>query len=339
MRSALVVGLAGHTLTTAEAAFLGRIRPAGIIIFERNASEVGQLRHLIADAVSAIDSADVLVLVDQEGGRVRRLRPPDWRDLPSASRYGEALGHDPAATQTAATAIARLTAHDLRRVGINTNCVPCADLLFDDAHAIIGDRAYGGDVETVVALAGAVAAGHIEGGVLPVLKHIPGHGRAAVDSHLALPIVDADLAELDATDFAPFCALASLPAAMTAHVVYTAIDPDNPATTSKIVIDQIVRGRIDFDGLLLTDDLSMQALSGSLAERAATALAAGCDIALHCNGNLTEMAAVGEAVRPLEGAALGRFQACLDVIRAEPEKPASGIIAAAEKALMQLGAA
>lgn len=339
MRSALVVGLSGLRLTVEEAAFLGRTRPAGIIVFARNVADKAQLGALIADARTAIGSPDTLVLVDQEGGRVRRLKPPEWRALPAAAHYGKAFADDPETARTAATAVARLTAHDLRAVGINTNCVPCADLLFDGADAVIGDRAYGSDVETVVALAGAVAVGHLEGGVLPVLKHVPGHGRANADSHLALPIVDASRAELDATDFAPFRALAGLPAAMTAHVVYTAIDPDNPATTSRTVLDQVVRGAIGFEGLLVTDDLSMRALSGSLAERAAAALAAGCDIALHCNGDLAEMSAVADAVRPLEGTALERFHGCLDVIGAEPETPPQSVVAAAEKALMQLGAA
>lgn len=337
MRSALIVGLAGLDLTLDEATFLARVRPAGIIIFARNAASRRQLATLIADATTAIASMDVLVLVDQEGGRVSRLRPPEWRDLPAAASYGELFDRDPQAACTAASAIARLTAHDLRTVGINTNCVPCADLPCEGADAIIGDRAYGRDVDHVARLAGAVAQGHLDGGVLPVLKHVPGHGRAGVDSHRALPVVDADPAELEATDFAAFRALAHLPAAMTAHVVYAAIDPMRPATTSPRVLDEIVRGTIGFQGLLMSDDLSMQALSGDIAERAEAALAAGCDIALHCNGRLPEMIAVSEAARPLEGAPLDRFQACLAVTGSDPSEPPPATIAAAENWLMQLG--
>jgi len=341
MRCALIVGLDGLTLMPEEAAFLGRVRPAGLIVFARNVASHDQLAALISDAITAIGTADALVLVDQEGGRVSRLRPPDWRELPAAARYAEIYERDPQAACAAASAIARLTAHDLRRVGINTNCVPCADLLFDGADAIIGDRAFGHDVEQVVALAGAVADGHREGGVLPVLKHVPGHGRAGVDSHLALPVVDTGLAELENTDFGVFRALARSPAilaAMTAHVVYSAIDPTQPATTSRPVLDRIVRGAIGFDGMLMSDDLSMQALSGGLAERAEAALAAGCDIALHCNGDMREMIAVAEAAPSLEGTALERFQACLAVTGPDCGEPAQETIVAAENWLMQLGA-
>ena len=339
MRHALVVGLSGEALTPDEATFLNRVRPAGIIVFSRNAVARDQLARLIDDAVMAVGDRDLLVLVDQEGGRVRRLRPPVWRDLPAAASYGRLFERDPVAAQAAAMAIARLTAHDLRSIGINMNCAPCIDLLFDDADAIIGDRAYGRDVDVVVALAAAVAEGYMAGGVVPVIKHIPGHGRAGVDSHLALPVVEARDAELDRADFAPFKALAGLPAAMTGHVVYSAIDPSRPATTSPAVLENIVRDRIGFDGLLISDDLSMKALTGSLTERASAAFAAGCDLALHCNGEMDEMRAVAEATPVLVGAARDRLEACLAITRQNPGPPEQSIVVEAEKWLMQLGAA
>lgn len=338
MRRALIVGLKGLTLSSDEAQFLAKERPLGLIVFARNIADPDQLRRLIDDARSAISSPDVLTLVDQEGGRVRRLRPPHWRDLPAARKYADLYQSDRAGGCDAARAAARLTAQDLLAVGLNTNCAPCADVPVAGANAVIGDRAYGETWEQVAALASDVAEGYLAGSVLPVVKHIPGHGRADADSHLALPVVRTELARLEKTDFAAFRALAHLPAAMTAHVVYTAIDDAQPATTSRRVIDDVIRGSIGFDGLLMSDDLSMKALAGTIAERAAAAITAGCDCVLHCNGDLDEMKMAAASAPALDGRALERFEACLRVIRKAPEIFSDAHHAAATGWLMQLGA-
>ncbi|MCB1510044.1 MAG: beta-N-acetylhexosaminidase [Hyphomicrobiaceae bacterium] len=338
MRRALIVGLSGTALTSEEAAFLARAQPCGVIVFARNIVSAGQLRALLDDCRVASANPSLLTLVDQEGGRVRRLRPPEFRDLPAAARLAELYASDPEGACRAARVIAELTASDLRAVGLDTNCVPCADVPVAGADAIIGDRAYGHEPAQVAQLAGAVAQGHIAGGVLPVVKHIPGHGRADADSHLALPVVRATEAELEATDFAAFRALSHLPAAMTAHVVYTSIDQDVPASTSHRVVDRIIRGAIGFDGLLMCDDLSMKALSGGLGERAASVISAGCDVALHCSGNLAEMEEVAAAVPILASKALERLLCCTEVTRAEPAPMPPERRAEAGQWLLQLGA-
>ncbi|MEO1282452.1 MAG: beta-N-acetylhexosaminidase [Pseudomonadota bacterium] len=307
MPRSLIVGLAGTSLRSSEQRFLTATQPAGVILFRRNIETRAQVKRLTEDVRSAI-GADCLILVDEEGGRVQRLRPPAGRLLPAAARHGETYQDNPGLACDVAKLIARLTAHDLREIGINTNCAPVADLRFPGAHDIVGDRAYGNEIDAVVTLAGAVASGLSAGGVLPVLKHIPGHGRARCDSHHALPVVDAPHEALSKTDFAPFNALNAWPAAMTAHVVYSAIDSHAPATISATIICDVVRGEIGFDGLLMTDDLSMKALRGTLPERAASALSAGCDIALHCNGKLHEMEAVAEVCGPMSGVSVARFK-------------------------------
>ena len=316
--AAFVTGLAAHTLTADEASFLRTTRPAGIILFARNVDTPTQVRRLIADAQTAI-GAPVLVLVDQEGGRVQRLRPPHWRTLPSGAHYAAhaRTSLDDAAQN--ARAVARLVAHDLRALGINCNCTPVLDIPIAGAHEVIGSRALGRDVATIVAVGQAIAAGHMDGGVLPVMKHIPGHGRATVDTHHALPRVEASESELAASDFAPFKALAHLPAAMTAHVVFSAIDPAHTASTSKTVTDRIIRGSIGFEGLLMSDDLSMQALQGSLRDRAAAVLAAGTDLPLHCNGVMAEMEQVASAAPVLDGLSLHRYTRALAVTNATVE--------------------
>ena len=312
MRKALICGVSGTVLTREEASFLARERPVGAIVFSRNVKTPEQLSDLIVDIRHAVAEEDFLILVDQEGGQVQRLNQPHWRSLPAARTFADrfTVAADSAAVVTQAHTVARLMAHDLRAVGINVNCVPCADVPVPGAHEIIGTRAYGDTLETIVPLARAVAEAHMDMGVLPVVKHMPGHGRAIVDSHLALPVVDAGRDELAATDFAAFHALRGLPAAMTAHVVYTAIDAVHPATTSHRVITEIIRGDIGFAGLLMSDDLSMNALQGTLGERAAAAIAAGCDIALHCNGDLGEMRAVADAVPVMREQAYERFAHC-----------------------------
>jgi beta-N-acetylhexosaminidase len=259
------------------------------------------------------------VLIDQEGGRVQRMGPPHWPPYPPGRAYGALAGNDPSYRREIARLGARLIAHDLRAVGIDVDCVPVLDVPVAGAHDVIGDRAYGRDAETVAVLGRAAAEGLIAGGVLPVIKHIPGHGRAGADSHHDLPVVTASREELERQDFVPFRHLADMPLAMTAHVVYTALDPERPATTSPVIISDIIRGHMRYDGLVMSDDLSMNALEGSLAERAEAAFAAGCDMALHCNGRLDEMEAVAAATPELAGEAARRAEAALGRIRHVPE--------------------
>ena len=310
---ALITGLAGTIVSPDEARFLRAARPCGIILFTRNCANADQIRALIADAKSAIGTGGILVLIDQEGGRVQRLRPPLARTLPPAANYARLYAADPALACRAAYDAARLVATELTALSINTNCAPVVDLPVPGSHDIIGDRAYGTTPAQVVALAHAVARGHMDGGVVPIIKHIPGHGRAMADSHYDLPIVTTGQAELSATDFETFRQLHDMPAAMTAHVVYTAIDAQAPATTSPRMICDIIRGAIGFGGFLMSDDLSMQALSGSIAARAQASIAAGCDVALHCNGELAEMEAAASGVPTLAGPAKARFDACLAI--------------------------
>ena len=318
-RSALITGLSGLMLNADEQVFLKETQPAGIILFARNIASHEQIRRLVGDARNAIGADDALVLIDQEGGRVQRLRPPLGRALPPASAYASLYRQDQEAALSVARQAARLLAEDLRALGIDTDCAPVLDLPVAGAHEIIGDRAYGDSVEQVVRLGRAVAEGFMAGGVVPVIKHIPGHGRATADSHLALPVVATDRATLEATDFAPFRQLADLPAAMTAHVVYSAIDATAPASTSRTVTDEIIRGHIGFDGFLMSDDLGMQALTGDMRTRAHDVIAAGCDVALHCSGVLAEMRRAAEAVPALAGAAERRFAALAGVrTRCEP---------------------
>ncbi|MGL4397960.1 MAG: beta-N-acetylhexosaminidase [Hyphomicrobium sp.] len=308
-RRALIAGVSGTELTSDDRAFFRMHRPAGLILFARNCAEHDQIRALIDDVRSAVADDAFLVLIDQEGGRVQRLRPPLGRTLPAADRYAAMALRDPEQARRAAFDVARLTAADLLALGINTNCAPVLDVPVAGSHDIIGNRAYGTTPDAVVMLARAVAEGYLAGGVLPVIKHIPGHGRANADSHFDLPVVATPHADLSATDFAPFRMLSHLPAAMTAHVVFSAIDANAPASTSKIVTRDIIRGEIGFDGLLMSDDLSMKALDGTLRARAEAVIAAGSDVALHCNGNLSEMTAAADGCPALAGRALERFAA------------------------------
>ncbi len=307
MTSAMIAGVSGVTLTADEKAFFKEARPAGLILFGRNVVEPHRVAALVGDVRDAVGGDDLLVLIDQEGGRVQRLRPPAARELPRAACFHALYGRDPERAKRAAFAIARLCAAELVTYGITMNCAPVLDVPVAGAHDIIGDRAYGRSPQQVIALAREVANGLIAGGVAPVIKHIPGHGRATADSHHDLPVVTASHAELTATDFAPFKALADLPAAMTAHVVFTAIDPHESASTSERVVRDIIRGEIGFDGLLMSDDLSMKALSGGMRARAEAVIGAGCDVALHCNGDLAEMRLTAQGVPKLSGKAAERF--------------------------------
>lgn len=313
--TALITGLASTSLTESERGFLRNAKPCGIILFARNCERHDQIRALIDRALDAIGTNDVLVLIDQEGGRVQRLRPPLGRALPPGAAYGWLAQTEPEAAATAAFDAARLVANDLRALGINTNCAPVLDLPVPGSHDIIGDRAYGTTVEGVVSLGRAVAEGYLAGGILPVIKHIPGHGRALADSHFDLPVVTTSFDELSATDFATFKALADVPAAMTAHVVYSALDTTGPATTSRTVTERIIRGEIGFDGLLMSDDLSMKALSGTIRERAERSIAAGCDVVLHCNGDIAEMEMAAAGAPPLQDRAAERFAQAFAVTR------------------------
>jgi beta-N-acetylhexosaminidase len=307
---AFISGCAGLALTQDEVAFFRATNPWGLILFARNVAEPAQISALTRSFRDIVGRADAPVFIDQEGGRVQRLGPPNWRAYPPGNRLGALYARDPVHALRAARLVARLMASDLAELGINADCVPVLDVPQEGADAIIGDRAYSNDPKIVGLLGRAVMQGMLEGGVLPVIKHIPGHGRAGVDSHLSLPVVDAPLAELEAIDFLPFAALADAPMAMTAHVVYSAIDPQHPATLSSKVI-RLIREQIGFDGLLMSDDVSMKALSGSLEDISRNAIAAGCDIALHCNGKLEEMQAVAHGAGVLQGASLERARNAL----------------------------
>ncbi|MGO8923111.1 MAG: beta-N-acetylhexosaminidase [Xanthobacteraceae bacterium] len=307
---AFITGLAGATLTTAERHFVQEAAPWGLILFKRNVTTPDAMRRLIAEFRAAV-GRQAPVLIDQEGGRVQRLGPPHWPTYPPGAAYGAVFDRDPDAGLRAARLGGRLIANDLAQLGIDVDCAPVADVPAAGADPVIGDRAYGADPAKVAALAGAFAAGLTEGGVLPVLKHLPGHGRATADSHQRLPVVTADRATLDATDFAAFRPLCGLPLGMTAHVVFTAVDPVAPATTSANIVRHVIRDSIGFTGLLMSDDISMGALSGSLSERTRAAIAAGCDVVLHCNGVLSEMVEVAAEAPALAGEAARRAEAAL----------------------------
>ena len=308
---AAVFGCAGPVLQPDEAAFFRACDPLGFILFARNCDNPEQIRRLTGNLRAAVGRAEAPILMDHEGGRVQRLPPPQWRNIPAAAEFGRLAHVDEASAMEAVALNARLMALELTDLGVDVNCVPCLDVHDPAGHYVIGNRAFSSDPELVARLGRAQAAGLMRGGVLPVIKHMPGHGRVRVDSHLELPVVPASWEALSNIDFRPFAALADLPMGMTAHVLYPALDPDHPATMSKIIIDRVIRDQISFDGMLFSDDLSMQALAGSLGKRAASALAAGCDVALHCNGKPAEMQAVADACRPLSGPAQNRWQRAL----------------------------
>ena len=331
MTRAFVCGCAGLVLSAEERAFLARSEPWGLILFKRNVEAPDQLRRLVADFRESVGRRDAPVLIDQEGGRVQRLAPPNWHAYPAASAYGAvALADRPIAVEAARLG-GRLIAYDLADAGLTIDCAPVLDLPAPGSSNVVGNRAFGHAPDLIEALGRAFAEGLLDGGILPVIKHMPGHGRAEVDSHFELPVVKADRSTLEG-DFEPFRGLADLPIAMTAHVIYTAIDPDRPATISRLVIDTIIRGAIGFEGLLLSDDLSMQALDGDLGQRAEAALSAGCDMALHCNGNLDEADAVASAAPALSGKAARRAETAL----ARRQTPKALDLAAARARLAQI---
>jgi beta-N-acetylhexosaminidase len=308
---AFITGLSGPELSAAEREFIRAERPWGFILFKRNLESPTQVIQLIQELRKELNQPEAPVLVDQEGGRVQRLRPPHWPLYPAGAVLGRLYDIDPALGLSAARLSARLIAADLSDLGITVDCLPVADVPVAGADDVIGDRAYGAEPGKVASIARAVSDGLEQGGVLPVLKHIPGHGRATADSHLSLPRVDTPKAELERTDFAAFQPLADLPMAMTAHVVFSALDPAHPATTSATIIEQVIRGVIGFQGLLMSDDVSMNALAGSIAERTRALFAAGCDMALYCNGKLDEMREVASETPELSGKALERARRAL----------------------------
>jgi beta-N-acetylhexosaminidase len=307
---AFITGVAGPALTDEERAFLRDAEPWGLILFGRNVASPDSLRRLTDDFRATL-GRNAPILIDQEGGRVQRMGPPSWPKFPPGMVYGAVYDREPARGLALARLGARLIAADLSAVGIDVDCMPVADVPVAGADAVIGDRAFGTQPDKVAALAGAFAEGLADGGVLPVVKHIPGHGRAMADSHRKLPVVTADRETLEATDFAAFRPLAAFPLAMTAHVVFTAVDAVAPATTSVAIVRDVIRGWIGYQGLLMSDDISMDALRGSLGERTQAAISAGCDMVLHCNGNMDEMLAVAAAAPRLEGKAARRAAAAV----------------------------
>jgi beta-N-acetylhexosaminidase len=317
MTKAFITGIAGPRLTDVERAFIAAERPWGFILFKRNIETPAQVTSLIEELRKTVGEADAPVLIDQEGGRVQRLGPPHWPVYPPGAVFSRLYDVDSAKGLQAARLSARLIAHDLGQLGVTVDCLPLADVPVAGADAVIGDRAYGTEPAKVAAIARAVTDGLEQGGILPVLKHIPGHGRATADTHFRLPMVDTSEKELESTDFAAFRPLNDLPMAMTAHVVFSAIDAAQPATTSARMIAQVIRGSIGFQGLLMSDDVSMNALAGSIAERTRSIVAAGCDMVLHCNGNIEEMRDVAQATPNLSGLAKQRANAALAARKAE----------------------
>src|ERR1700736_3911299 len=308
---AFITGVSGPELTAAEREFIASERPWGFILFKRNIETPAQVILLISELRKELGEPDAPVLIDQEGGRVQRFGPPHWPVYPPGAVFGALYDLDPALGLSAARLSARLIAADLIETGVTVDCLPLADVPVAGADAVIGNRAYGTEPAKVAAIARAVTEGLEQGGILPVLKHIPGHGRATADTHFGLPEVDTSKAELERTDFAAFQPLAALPMAMTAHVVFSALDPAQPATTSATIIRQVIRGVIGFQGLLMSDDVSMNALAGSIAERTRAIIAAGCDMVLHCNGKLDEMREVARETPELSGKALQRAKQAL----------------------------
>ena len=319
MTRAFVCGCRGTVLESDERRFLTEAAPLGVILFKRNITDPAQVLALTGAIRDALGRDDAIVLVDQEGGRVQRLGPPHWRRYPAAARFAAIPDLDERAAMI--RLCARLMAHDLLSLGIDVDCLPVLDVPVEGSHDVIGDRAYAREPAVVAVLGRAAAEGMLDGGVLPVMKHVPGHGRAEADSHLALPSVEASIDDLRRSDFEPFRRNRDLPAAMTAHVVYTALDREHPATISAKVIGDIVRGEIGFDGLLFSDDLSMKALPGTFREKAEALFAAGVDVALHCNGDLDEAGEVAARAPALAGVAARRVARARAAVRSSAFDP------------------
>jgi len=311
LSKAVIFGCNGASLMPDEFVFFSKIRPIGFILFSRNCIDPEQLKKLIKDLRKSINNDHAPILIDQEGGRVVRLLKPHWREPPAATLFADLAIKNIDLACEALNLNMRLVGQELRSLGVNVNCLPVLDIPFDGADPIISDRAFGVDPEMISILGRVACDALLMEGVLPVIKHIPGHGRANVDSHKALPTVRTDWAELSKIDFSPFKLLADMPIAMTAHVIYSAIDPKNPATTSRKVILDIIRKEIGFNGLLISDDLSMEALDGDFSYRTQAALAAGCDLVLHCNGDMSEMREISNVVSDLSVKSADRLERAL----------------------------
>ena len=337
---AFICGLAGPKLSDDERQFLREQQPWGVILFARNLENADQIKALTADIGAALDRERTPILIDQEGGRVQRIGPPVCRAYPAARIFGDLYRRDPVSGVEAARLGAKLIGLDLAALGITVNCMPVLDILAEGSDAAIGDRAYGDDADTVLTLGGAAADGLMAAGIMPVMKHMPGHGRAEVDSHKKLPVINTALETLEATDFMPFRLWARrIPAGMTAHVVLTAVDDERPATLSDKVIGGIIRRRFGFDGLLMTDDISMGALKGPVGARAEKAIGAGCDLVLHCSGDAGEVAAVAAAVPELEGDALRRAETAFEATSQPPVHNRKSLHARFDDILAQVEAA
>ena len=304
---AAIFGIGGPELSAEERAFFRDTQPLGFILFARNIQDPDQVRRLVGDLRASVAHADAPVLIDQEGGRVQRLRPPHWRAAAPAARFGDLARRQAQSGAKAVFLNHQLIGAELAALGIDVDCAPLIDVHQPGAHDVIGDRAFSGDPEEVAILGRAAADGLISAGITPIIKHIPGHGRSMVDSHHDLPRVATSHAELARTDFLPFRRLNDMPWAMTAHIVYEALDPALPATLSPKVIGEVIRGEIGFDGLLLSDDMSMKALNGPLEDLTRRALQAGCDVALHCNGKMEEMRQIAAGAAPLSKAGEERY--------------------------------
>jgi beta-N-acetylhexosaminidase len=331
----LFLGLAGPDLTDAERSFFREVDPAGFILFRRNVVDRAQVRRL-TDALRALSGRDdVPILIDQEGGRVARMQPPEWPAFPAGSAFDRLYDLAPMSAIEAIRANAEALAVMLREVGVNVDCLPLLDVRQRGAHDIIGDRALGSEPLRVAALGRATLEGLKAGGAVGVIKHMPGHGRAMADSHVELPVVDAPAEALE-TDLRPFTTLSWAPMAMTAHVVYTAWDAEQCASLSPTVIGEIIRGRIGYDGLLMSDDLGMHALKGSFTDRTAGVIAAGCDIGLHCSGDMDEMQACAKGVGEITPRARERLDAAMGTIAGAVEAISFDELIAKRDALLAL---
>ena len=332
---AAIYGLEGLELTSDERGFFFDAEPTGFILFRRNCENRDQLSRLTDSLRELSGRPDVPILIDQEGGRVARMRPPEWPAFPPAERFALLWDAAPSSAIEAARSNARAIALTLRECGINVDALPLLDVRQEGASDIIGDRALGTEPMQVAALGRAVLDGLSSAGVVGIIKHIPGHGRALVDSHKELPVVTASAEELE-TDLEPFERLASAPMGMTAHVVYEAWDPERPATMSPIVIGEIIRGRIGFDGFLMSDDLGMEALQGDFGSRAAGVVAAGCDVALHCSGKMEEMIAVAREVPPMSPEGEARLARAMATTMIDDDGPQFADVIAKRDALLAL---
>lgn len=317
---AVLFGLAGTELSDDERSFFRSADPLGFNLFKRNCDTPDQVRALVDDLRASVGRSNAPVLIDQEGGRVARLKPPHWRHPPATAAFGDLARRDQAAAEEAVAINYRLIAAELFDLGITINAAPVLDLRRKETTDAIGNRAFCSDPATVAALGLAACGGLMAGGVTPIIKHMPGHGRATTDSHLELPTVEADRRTLMRTDFLPFTALAGMPWGMTAHILYPALDPDLPATHSPAVIETVIRGEIGFSGFLASDDICMEALEGDIGARAARALAAGCDVVLHGDGNLAAMEQVAAGARSLDEMAVQRLLRS-EAMRRAPDIP------------------